>query len=74
MCRTSVARVTTAATTGATYPQGSQVSEFPFLAKFESMCHSHGLEEAPATNRLSETGLPCCFLKSYKCFELKEGK
>ena len=50
MCRTPVARVMTAATTGATYPQGSQASEFPFLAKFGSMCHSYGLEEAPVVH------------------------
>ena len=51
MCRMPVARVTTAATMGATYPQGSQASDFPFLAKFGSMCHSHGLEEAPVVHQ-----------------------
>ena len=48
MCRTPVARVTTAATAGATYPQGSQASEcliVPYIRKFGSLSHPQGLEE-----------------------------
>ena len=53
MCRTPVARVTTAATAGATYPQGSQATESnslatsPYILNFGSLSHRHGLEEAP---------------------------
>ena len=58
MCRTLVARVMTAATAGATYPQGSQASEcliVPYIPKFGSLSHPHGLEEAPVVHCSAES-------------------
>ena len=54
MCCTPVARAKTAATAGATYPQGSQASEcliLPYIPNFGPLSHPHGLEEAPVVHR-----------------------
>ena len=56
MCRTPVARVMTAATAGATYPQGSQATESnslatsPYILNFGFLSPPHGPEEAPVVH------------------------